>query len=95
MANQDQKHPQEKSDRALVQSLLQGEKDNLAMAELARLRVRYRGFPGARDIQQDLDRVLSKWQLTENDLFEFTRKLHASGQVYRSKNGPEKQQDWS
>ncbi|MGF1481128.1 MAG: DUF3288 family protein [Cyanophyceae cyanobacterium] len=92
--NQDQKHPQEKSDRATVNRLLQSSPDEISLVELARLRIRYRNFPGARDIQRDLDLTLKQWQLTEAQLFAQTRQIHALGEVYRRK-GREEQQDWS
>lgn len=89
----DQQHPQEKDDRALVDRLLQGEINAYNMAELARLRIRYRNFPGAREIQRDLDLLLQQWQLTEEQLYEKTRQLHAAGEVYRRRNPGE--EDWS
>ncbi len=91
---QDQQHPQAKKDREVVSRLLQGEPDAYNLAELARLRIRYRNFPGARDIQRDLDLALKQWQLTEEELYEKTRQLHAAGQVYQ-RRGKEDQQDWS
>ena len=92
---QDQQHPQEKKDRAIVNRLLQEEVKDLNLAELARLRIRYLNFPGAREIQQDLDLLLQKWQLTEEELFEKTRQLHAKGKVYQRQTTGENQQDWS
>ena len=93
--NKDQQHPQEKRDRQIVERLLQGEPDDYNQVELARLRIRYDGFPGARDIQQNLDAVLRRWQITEEQLFEATRKLHEIGQVYRSGDSSQGQEDWS
>lgn len=92
---QDQKHPQEKRDRALVDRLLAEGKSDFNLVELARLRIRYRGFPGARTIQKDLDRLLTQWELTEAELFALTRQLHASGQIYRRSRNGEEAQDWS
>lgn len=91
---QDQKHPLEKQDREIVNRLLQEEPTDYNLAEFARLRIRYQNFPGARDIQRDLDLLLNQWQLTENTLFEKTRQIHAQGQVYK-KRSDEAQQDWS
>jgi hypothetical protein len=91
--NKDQQHPQEKTDKEIVNRLLKEEPNDYNKAELARLRVRYRGFPGAREIQQNLDAVLQQWQLTEEQLFELTRQLHAAGKVY--KRGGDSQDDWS
>ncbi|HEY9798435.1 MAG TPA: DUF3288 family protein [Leptolyngbyaceae cyanobacterium] len=93
--NKDQQHPQEKSDREIVERLLREEPKDSHYAELARLRIRYSGFPGAREIQQNLDAVLQRWQLTEEQLFELTRRLHAAGQVYRRGGGLQGQEDWS
>ena len=92
---QDQQHPQEKGDRAIINRLLQEEVSDLNLAELARLRIRYLNFPGAREIQRDLELLLQKWQLTEEQLFEKTRQLHAKGKVYQCRTTGEKQQDWS
>jgi Protein of unknown function (DUF3288) len=88
----DQQHPQYKSDRDIANTLMNAESSDYNLAELARLRIRYRGFPGARDIQTDLDRVLQQWKLTEDELFAQTRQIHATTQVYR---GHSKRDDWS
>lgn len=79
-----QQHPQASGDRQILNPLLNVEEpSDLQLADLARLRIRYHGFPGARDIQTDLDRVLQKWKLTEEQLFEQTRELHAQRAVYQ------------
>ncbi|HEY9676115.1 MAG TPA: DUF3288 family protein [Waterburya sp.] len=93
--NKDQKHPQEKRDKEIVERLLREEPSDRNYAELARLRIRYCDFPGARDIQQTLDIVLGRWKLTEEQLFELTRQLHTTGQVYRRGNTSEGQDDWT
>jgi hypothetical protein len=92
--SQDQQHPLEKQDREIVNRLLRENPDPLNLAELARLRIRYRNFPGVRDIQRDLDVILRQWQITEEQLFEKTRQLHATGQIYQRRKG-EDRQDWS
>ncbi len=88
----EQKHPQYTGDRQIVDRLLPAEPTALNLVELARLKIRYRGFPGARDIQQDLERVLQHWNLTEENLFAKTREIHAQGQVYKNRNSD--QEDW-
>ena len=94
MNTQEQKHPLENRDRPIVDNLLQSKSTPANLVELARLRIRYRNFPGARDIQRDLELVLSKWQLTEAQLYAKTRQIHATGKIYRQ--GLEKEQeDWS
>ena len=94
--NVDQKHPQNKTDRIIVESLLkiQSNPSDRDLVELARLIIRYRNFPGARDTQKDLQRVLDTWQLTEEQLYTKTRSIHAAGVVYRRSPTGE-QQDWT
>jgi len=89
----EQQHPLWYKDYPIVSQLLQAEPTDYNLAECARLRVRYQGFPGARDLQRDLDQVLSRWQLSEVQLFERTRSIHQVGKVYRSTEGD--QEDWS
>lgn len=88
----DQQHPLWQTDRQIVNRLLQETTNDLNLAELARLRIRYQGFPGARDIQADLDRLLERWQLTEAELFRKTRQIHAKAQVYCQRTT--QREDW-
>lgn len=102
--NIEQKHPQNKKDRTTVDILLKVKSnptDNVApspsdrdLVELARLIIRYRDFPGARDIQRDLNFILDSWQLTEEQLYNKTRAIHSEGVVYRRTPTGE-QQDWT
>ncbi|MFN5514691.1 MAG: DUF3288 family protein [Cyanobacteriota bacterium] len=94
MAAQDQKHPQEKKDREIVDRLLRSSPDPRSLGDLARLRIRYKNFPGARPLQRDLDQVLQRWALSEEELFDQTRQLYAQDRVYPLRRG-EEQQDWS
>ena len=89
----DQQHPQWSSDRQVLNSVLEGQPTDYNLAELARLRIRYRGFPGARDILADLDKALSRWQLTETELFAKTRQIHELAQVYKGRGS--RRDDWS
>lgn len=91
--SKDQQHPQSKSDRQVVDTLLNAEPNEYNLVELARLRIRYQGFPGARDIQADLEKVLTQWGLTEAALFEKTRQIHAIGKVYKGRGS--QRDDWS
>jgi Protein of unknown function (DUF3288) len=93
--DRDQVHPLEKKDRDIVNSLLQGEATDYNLAELARLTMRYNGFPGARDIQQDLQRVLDRWQLTKDELCQRTLQIHHHNPVYKTRGEIQDQQDWS
>ena len=90
----DQQHPLYGTDRQIVNTLLSESVTDHHLAELARLKIRYRGFPGARDIQKDLDVVLQKWQLTDEQLFAKTRELHSSTRIYTVKARREIE-DWS
>jgi hypothetical protein len=98
MANEnvDQQHPQNQKDRLTVDQLLQAQSDpgDRELVELARLIIRYRDFPGARDIQQDLKVALNNWHLTEEELYSKTRVIHAQGTVYR-RTAEGEQQDWT
>lgn len=90
--NRDQVHPRAKDDRKTVDELLEAGANDYNLTELARLRIRYRGFPGAQDIQRDLERALQHWNLTEEELFERTREIHSRGRVERKDAGD--REDW-
>lgn len=89
----DQQHPQYKTDRQLLSKLMANQPDDYGLAELARLMIRYQGFPGARDIQADLKTLLKQWGLTEESLYAKTREIHQVAQVYRGIGA--KRDDWS
>jgi hypothetical protein len=89
----DQEHPQYKTDRQVLNQLQAGEPTDYNLAELARLLIRYDGFPGARDIQKDLQRLLQSWDFTEESLFAKTREIHAQGNIYKGFNRG--REDWS
>ena len=93
-SNKDYLHPQYQKDRNLLNTIMAGTADKMNMAELARLRVRYEGFQGARDIQSDLDKVLKKWEMTEDELFAKTRALHSTETVF-TPTWIKKGEDWS
>ncbi|MBE9065642.1 DUF3288 family protein [Leptolyngbya cf. ectocarpi LEGE 11479] len=86
-------HPQYKKDREAVTALINGEATDFNLIELARLRIRYDGFPGARDIQQDLDKALANWALTEDQLMAKTREIHQTEMLYKAART--KKEDWS
>ncbi|MBW4643264.1 MAG: DUF3288 family protein [Goleter apudmare HA4340-LM2] len=92
--SKDQQHPLYNRDRPLIDILLAQEATDYNLAELARLRIRYQGFPGARDIQKGLDQVLQHWGLSEAELFAKTRQLHDVGGIYKSR-GKKEEQDWN
>jgi Protein of unknown function (DUF3288) len=91
--SKDQQHPQWQSDRQTVNKLMTEDPTDFNLAELARLMVRYQGFPGGRDIQTDLTTVLKKWQFTPEKLFEKTREIHAREPIYTVRSN--KREDWN
>ncbi len=95
MDTKDQIHPREKKDREIIDKLLQGEPNEYNLLELARLTIRYRGFPGARAIQKDLATVLNKWQLTEEQLYQKTREIYAVNNPYSDRFKSNQKQDWT
>lgn len=92
MKSEEQQHPQYHKDREIVNTLLAEENTSYNLAELARLKIRYQGFPGAKDIQKDLEEVLAKWKITEEKLYEKTRDIHRKGKAYKQKNSDK--EDW-
>jgi hypothetical protein len=90
----EQQHPQEQRDRQIVNQLLNADPTDYNLAELARLQVRYQGFPGARSIQADLERILKQWEMTEDALFTKTRQIHNETQVYKGR-GSKRSDDWA
>ena len=57
------------TDRDLVDQLLAAQEPSDAqLADLGRLLMRYAGFPGAQDIQDDLAKTLRLWGLTSEQL---------------------------
>ncbi len=95
MDTKDQVHPREKKDRGIIDKLLQGEPNEYNLLELARLIIRYRGFPGARAIQTDLETVLNKWQLTEEQLYQKSRDIYAVKNFYGDHFKSNQKQDWT
>lgn len=93
----DQQHPQYATDRDLLNQVMarvqEQPRSDWVLAEVARLRIRYQGFPGARDLQRDLDEILQQWGLSEEELFAQTRKIHERGQVYDRSFS--KRDDWA
>lgn len=91
--NNEQKHPLAHIDREIVRNFFVQGKTDYNLAELARLKIRYRDFPGANDIQHDIDTILQQWELTEDELFTKTRQLHNIRKIYRKNIDAE--DDWS
>jgi len=92
--NKEYLHPQYRKDRDMLNTIMAGAADDANMIELARLRIRYDGFLGARDIQSDMDKMLKKWNLSEEELFAKTREIH-QGEMMFKPTWTKKGEDWS
>ena len=88
-----QTHPQYQKDRQALNQVTQEGQNDYNLAELARLLIRYEGFPGAEDLKRDIQALLQSWQLTKESLFERTRQIHTARPVYR--NSDASAEDWS
>ncbi len=76
----DQSHPLHALDRQVVDGLLAVDQPADAhLVDAARLLMRYQGFPGARDLQDDLERILRLWGLSREQLHERTRAIWRAG----------------
>ena len=75
-----QNHPMYETDRPIVDRLLAAAQPSDAdITDCARLLMRYLGFPGAKDIQRDLDRALSNWRMDTDQLYARSRRIWSSG----------------
>lgn len=79
-ADAGQSHPLYSLDRATVDRLLAAATpEDVDMIDAARLLSRYRGFPGAFDLQDDLARAIRLWGLSDDDLCARARALWQGG----------------
>ena len=77
---QDQSHPLHALDRVVVDRLLAVQAPTDAdLVDVARLLMRYEGFPGAPDIHEDLAKTLRFWGLSRDALHRRTREIWAAG----------------
>ncbi|QEY31488.1 DUF3288 family protein [Synechococcus sp. RSCCF101] len=76
----EQNHPLYEQDRAITDRLLAAaEPGSDDVVDLARLLIRYDGFPGAADIRDDLSKALRLWGLSRQELNGRARALWESG----------------
>ncbi len=76
----EQSHPLHAIDRQVLDGLLAVEAPaEQQLVDAARLLNRYGGFPGARDLQDDLARLLRLWGISRPDLQTRTRAIWAAG----------------
>jgi len=80
MDENQQSHPLYGTERDLVDRLLATEAPADAdLVELGRLLMRYEGFPGALDLQEDLQKTLRLWGVSREQLHQRTRAIWAGG----------------
>ena len=80
MANQQQQHPLHGRDRPVVDRLLQvSSPRDQDLVDAARLLQRYRNFPGAQDIKDDLKAAIQTWGLSQASLYQRSRAVWAGG----------------
>ena len=81
-SNDDQSHPLYAIDRDHVDRMLAkaspGDRD---LVDLARLFLRYEGFPGAADLKSDMKKTLDLWGISLDELNSKVRKLWALGYI--------------
>lgn len=83
-----QAHPLYDGDRDVVNRLLAAETPSDSdLVDAARLLMRYQGFPGAEDLQEDLAKAIRLWGLDRHALHERTRAIWAAG--FRPSRGME------
>ena len=80
MGDQQQAHPLHALDRDVVDRLLAvSTPADEHLVDAARLLMRYQGFPGATDLQDDLAKLLRLWGLDRDQLHARTRAIWAAG----------------
>ena len=76
----EQNHPLYSLDRDHVDRLLaKNSPDDSDVVDLARLLIRYEGFPGAKDLQEDMQKTLKAWGLSREMLNTRARELWCNG----------------
>ncbi|WP_218082532.1 DUF3288 family protein [Anthocerotibacter panamensis] len=86
-------HPQHNRDLQTLQTLNANPPDDGALADLARLVIRYQDFKGAEDIHALIQQLLQGWGFTPETLFRQTREIHRDRPVFRGDSM--RQEDWA
>ena len=72
----DQTHPLHETDKNIIDSIISKKNpEDQDYINLARLINRYSGFPGEIEIQNDIEKILKFWKISQNDLFIKTRNI--------------------
>ena len=84
MSNE-QTHPLHETDKYIIDSLITKEyPEDLDFINLARLINRYSKFPGEIEIQNDIEKILKFWEISQNELFSKTRLIWSNN--FRTSN---------
>ena len=76
----EQTHPLYVADRSTVDRLLaKTSPDPEDLIDLARLLIRYEGFPGATDLQSDMAKILNLWGISKESLNSRTKEIWNKG----------------
>ncbi len=80
MSMQEQNHPLYSIDRDNVDRLLSLEQpEDGDIVDLARLLLRYEGFPGAEDLREDMNKLLKIWNISLDQLNLKSREIWGNG----------------
>ena len=75
-----QDHPLYSIDRDHLDRLLGKDfPDNADIVDLARLFIRYKGYPGVLDLQEDIKKIMQLWDLSDQILNERAKKVWQEG----------------
>ena len=77
--NDEQSHPLHDTDKEIIDSLIvKLNPDDFDLINLARLINRYQRFQGEEELKNDLEKILSFWNLSKEELFLKTRLIWAN-----------------
>ena len=83
----EQIHPLHDIDKSIIDVLVVKQKpEAIDFINLARLINRYDNFPGEKNLKNDLEKILKFWNITEELLFEKTRKIWSNN--FKPTNAP-------
>tara|TARA_B100000700_G_C15059434_1_gene864750 strand:+ start:2265 stop:2564 length:300 start_codon:yes stop_codon:yes gene_type:complete len=77
---EEQTHPLYSTDREIIDRMLSKKSPNESdFVDLARLNLRYGGFPGATDLKDDIKKILNFWGLSIKELNQKSKEIWKSG----------------
>ena len=83
----DQIHPLHDIDKNIIDALVVKQVPlDIDLINLARLINRYHKFPGEKDLKNDLKKIMSVWNISEDSLFAKTRDIWSNN--FKPNNAP-------